>query len=69
MATVHNDLGLRRVGVGKHVADPTDDQVCARSRSELHADEESICSNYKQRSLYGFRLSALIGWVGGDSFK
>ena len=26
-------------------------------------------SNYKQRSLYGFRMSTLIGWVGGDSFK
>ncbi|KAH9993681.1 hypothetical protein BJV74DRAFT_832497 [Russula compacta] len=25
--------------------------------------------NYKQRSLYGFRMSTLIGWVGGDSFK
>jgi len=28
-----------------------------------------MISNYKQRSLYGFRLSALIGWVGGDAFK
>lgn len=26
-------------------------------------------SNHKQRSLYGFRMSTLIGWVGGDSFK
>ncbi|KAI0296019.1 hypothetical protein BC826DRAFT_1091258 [Russula brevipes] len=26
-------------------------------------------SNYKQKSLYGFRMSTLIGWVGGDSFK
>lgn len=26
-------------------------------------------SNYRQRSLYGFRMSTLIGWVGGDSFK
>jgi len=26
-------------------------------------------SNYKQRSLYGFRTSTLLGWVGGDSFK
>ncbi|KAH7927861.1 hypothetical protein BV22DRAFT_1060141 [Leucogyrophana mollusca] len=25
--------------------------------------------NYKQRSLYGFRASTLVGWVGGDSFK
>ncbi|KII85784.1 hypothetical protein PLICRDRAFT_115629, partial [Plicaturopsis crispa FD-325 SS-3] len=28
-----------------------------------------LISNYKQRSLYGFRLSTLVGWVGGDSFK
>jgi len=28
-----------------------------------------LISNYKQRSLYGFRLSALIGWVAGDSYK
>ncbi|TFK51690.1 hypothetical protein OE88DRAFT_1454901 [Heliocybe sulcata] len=28
-----------------------------------------LISNYKQRSLYGFRASTLIGWVGGDSFK
>ncbi|KAL4062458.1 hypothetical protein V8B97DRAFT_1955607 [Scleroderma yunnanense] len=28
-----------------------------------------LISNYKQKSLYGFRASTLIGWVGGDSFK
>jgi len=28
-----------------------------------------LISNYKQRSLYGFRMSALIGWVAGDSYK
>ncbi|EGO22214.1 hypothetical protein SERLADRAFT_409799 [Serpula lacrymans var. lacrymans S7.9] len=28
-----------------------------------------MISNYKQRSLYGFRASTLLGWVGGDSFK
>ncbi|KIP05480.1 hypothetical protein PHLGIDRAFT_108174 [Phlebiopsis gigantea 11061_1 CR5-6] len=28
-----------------------------------------LLSNYKQKSLYGFRMSTLIGWVGGDSFK
>ncbi|KDQ61619.1 hypothetical protein JAAARDRAFT_123350 [Jaapia argillacea MUCL 33604] len=28
-----------------------------------------LVSNYKQRSLYGFRASTLVGWVGGDSFK
>ncbi|KAI0272653.1 hypothetical protein BC834DRAFT_857734 [Gloeopeniophorella convolvens] len=28
-----------------------------------------LISNYKQKSLYGFRASTLIGWVGGDAFK
>ncbi|KAJ6591831.1 hypothetical protein DFH09DRAFT_1418066 [Mycena vulgaris] len=28
-----------------------------------------LISNYKQRSLYGFRMSTLIGWAGGDAFK
>jgi len=28
-----------------------------------------LISNFKQRSLYGFRMSTLIGWVGGDAFK
>jgi hypothetical protein len=28
-----------------------------------------LISNYRQRSLYGFRMSTLVGWVGGDSFK
>ncbi|KAJ7743161.1 hypothetical protein B0H16DRAFT_1377473 [Mycena metata] len=28
-----------------------------------------LYSNYKQRSLYGFRMSTLIGWAGGDAFK
>ncbi|KZT09896.1 uncharacterized protein LAESUDRAFT_722046 [Laetiporus sulphureus 93-53] len=28
-----------------------------------------VISNHKQRSLYGFRLSTLLGWVGGDAFK
>jgi len=28
-----------------------------------------LISNYKQSSLYGFRMSALIGWVAGDSYK
>ncbi|KAI9440487.1 hypothetical protein H4582DRAFT_1937170 [Lactarius indigo] len=26
-------------------------------------------SNYKQKSLYGFRVSTLVGWVVGDAFK
>jgi len=26
-------------------------------------------SNFKQRSLYGFRASTLVGWVAGDVFK
>jgi len=28
-----------------------------------------LISNYRQRSLYGFRLSTLVGWFGGDAFK
>lgn len=28
-----------------------------------------LYSNFKQRSLYGFRASTLIGWVAGDTFK
>ncbi|KAF9245327.1 hypothetical protein BU15DRAFT_85649 [Melanogaster broomeanus] len=28
-----------------------------------------LISNYKQKSLYGFRASTMIGWVGGDAFK
>ncbi|KAF7309604.1 Clathrin heavy chain [Mycena indigotica] len=28
-----------------------------------------LISNYSQRSLYGFRMSTLIGWAGGDAFK
>lgn len=28
-----------------------------------------LISNYRQRSLYGFRLSTLVGWLGGDAFK
>ncbi|GJE91109.1 hypothetical protein PsYK624_072580 [Phanerochaete sordida] len=28
-----------------------------------------LVSNYKQKSLYGFRMSTLVGWVGGDAFK
>ncbi|KAF5367162.1 hypothetical protein D9758_004006 [Tetrapyrgos nigripes] len=28
-----------------------------------------LISNYKQRSLYGFRTSTLLGWFGGDSYK
>ncbi|KAG9123523.1 hypothetical protein FRC07_014834, partial [Ceratobasidium sp. 392] len=28
-----------------------------------------LYSNYRQKSLYGFRMSTLLGWVGGDSYK
>ncbi|KAI0691237.1 hypothetical protein BC835DRAFT_1407307 [Cytidiella melzeri] len=28
-----------------------------------------LISNYKQKSLYGFRMSTLCGWFGGDAFK
>jgi len=28
-----------------------------------------LISNYKQKSLYGFRMSTLLGWLGGDAFK
>ncbi|KAL9713746.1 hypothetical protein Ac2012v2_003357 [Leucoagaricus gongylophorus] len=28
-----------------------------------------LISNFRQRSLYGFRSSTLVGWFGGDAFK
>ncbi|KAF9820896.1 hypothetical protein IEO21_01123 [Rhodonia placenta] len=28
-----------------------------------------LISNHKQKSLYGFRMTTLLGWVGGDAFK
>ncbi|KIK96496.1 hypothetical protein PAXRUDRAFT_825893 [Paxillus rubicundulus Ve08.2h10] len=28
-----------------------------------------LISNYKYKSLYGFRASTMIGWAGGDAFK
>jgi len=28
-----------------------------------------LISNWKQHSLYGFRMSTLVGWFGGDAFK
>ncbi|KAG8690086.1 hypothetical protein FRC09_012150, partial [Ceratobasidium sp. 395] len=28
-----------------------------------------LYSNYRQKSLHGFRMSTLLGWVGGDSYK
>ncbi|KAF8920739.1 hypothetical protein CPB85DRAFT_506001 [Mucidula mucida] len=28
-----------------------------------------LISNFKRKSLYGFRMSTLIGWAGGDAFK
>lgn len=43
--------------------------ISTGSRTSLESDPPWSCSNYKQRSLYGFRMSTLIGWLGGDSFK
>ncbi|ESK97733.1 pq loop repeat protein [Moniliophthora roreri MCA 2997] len=28
-----------------------------------------LISNQKRRSLYGFRMSTLLGWLGGDTYK
>ncbi|KAF8518035.1 hypothetical protein BU17DRAFT_49130 [Hysterangium stoloniferum] len=28
-----------------------------------------LISNFKRRSLWGFRLSTLLGWLGGDAYK
>ncbi|KAF9048268.1 hypothetical protein BDZ89DRAFT_757224 [Hymenopellis radicata] len=28
-----------------------------------------LISNFRRKSLYGFRMSTLIGWAGGDAFK
>lgn len=28
-----------------------------------------LISNTKLRTLYGFRMTTLVGWVGGDSYK
>ncbi|KIJ55341.1 hypothetical protein M422DRAFT_199508 [Sphaerobolus stellatus SS14] len=28
-----------------------------------------LISNFQQRSLWGFRMSTLLGWLGGDTFK
>jgi solute carrier family 66, member 2 len=29
----------------------------------------SATSNFKQKSLYGFSMLTLLGWLGGDGFK
>ncbi len=33
------------------------------------SETDDCRSNFKQKSLYGFRMSTLVGWVGGDAFK
>lgn len=30
---------------------------------------QTLFSNTKLRTLYGFRMTTLVGWVGGDSYK
>lgn len=58
------------LGSGEHSAYTTIAEVHRRIPCQMLYPELTLSSsNYKQRSLYGFRMSTLIGWVGGDSFK
>jgi len=41
----------------------------SNSPSRVSLSLNFSCSNFRQRSLYGFRSSTLIGWLGGDAFK
>lgn len=60
--------GLRCLRSWEHVAHTTTHQVCLNLLSSATSISH-FASNYKQKSLYGFRASTLIGWVGGDAFK
>ena len=60
---------IRRFGTWEYFTNSTVDQVHSIIYLHDHYSLTSYSSNYRQRSLYGFRMSTLIGWVGGDSFK
>jgi hypothetical protein len=63
---------LHCVGVREHAANSTVydvSHVPFQTLSALTVLYLSSSSNNKQKSLYGFRMSTLLGWVGGDSFK
>lgn len=60
---------LRGVGDGEHSANSAIYDVSHVPFQAPTVLYLSSSSNYKQKSLYGFRISTLLGWVGGDSFK
>lgn len=52
----------------EYASDPTVLQVRGEdAKSTLYLIGH--CSNRKQKSLYGFRASTLLGWLGGDAYK
>jgi hypothetical protein len=66
---IHCDVGILCVRVRKHSSHPAAHKV-GYAAAETSIDLDVLgCSNYRQKSLYGFRASTLIGWIGGDTFK
>ena len=68
-ANIYWNSWFRRFGTREYSTNSTTDQVNLNISHQDYYSLTSCSSNYRQRSLYGFRMSTLIGWVGGDSFK
>ena len=65
---VHRCSWLYRSWSREHVAASTDGQVSALITDEA-MQLKTHCSNYRNKSLYGFRMTTLLAWLLGDSYK
>ena len=64
-----NGLGFLALGLESTLPIPQFYRYASAGRLIYCITLIAIRSNFKQRSLYGFRASILIGWVAGDLFK
>lgn len=64
---VHRYSWLYRSWSREYITAPSDGQVSLVS--EQSNVIEGDCSNYRNKSLYGFRMTTLLAWVLGDTYK
>jgi hypothetical protein len=62
-------LGFIALGLESTLPIPQLIRYAHLRRSAAHVLLRRFDSNYRQHSLYGFRMSTLVGWAGGDAFK
>jgi len=65
---VHRRSWLHRSWSREHITASSGGQVRALLTDKAK-QLRAHCSNYRNKSLYGFRMTTLLAWILGDTYK